>query len=71
MITETKKESFDKKLNWSEQRKLWNALGMCAREACERRHNSCEHRETHLLYCIQCARKINEGNAAPLVAITK
>ncbi len=48
--------------SWQSEREGWNAEGRCAREACGQSHDDCAHTGTKLLYCLSCARKINEAN---------
>lgn len=37
-------------------------VNKCARQACMNMHNNCEHRTSHRLYCVACARTINKYN---------
>lgn len=40
-----------------------NAEGRCARHACDNPHQNCKHvTHPHYLYCVPCARRINEAN---------
>jgi len=49
-------------MDWQQEREAWNAEGRCARQACGMSHDGCKHQHTELLYCISCARRINEAN---------
>jgi hypothetical protein len=40
---------------WQDTRVEWNAIGLCARVACDRFHEGYAHPTTDLLYCTRCA----------------
>lgn len=48
--------------DWQTTRETWNKSGRCAREACGNAHDGCKHSHSALLYCVVCARRINEAN---------
>ena len=39
----------------------------CARTACEKLHQSWQHKDTGLMYCTSCARKINDAAGEKIV----
>jgi hypothetical protein len=49
------------KLDWDQQRRVWNAEGYCSRVACGRTHGEYLHKQNHLAYCARCTLMLNKA----------
>ena len=58
---------------WKEDRTAWNKLNQCAREACraDMEDDRWFNQSTLLLYCIDCAHRINSYHPGLVVRVNE